>query len=79
MERLEAAHELQYYCAMEKKHRKWEACLLSRLEATPVPRLDFKLECGSLSVHEREALLKELTEEKDQLEDALRQQLAKAS
>ena len=74
MEGLEAAHELQYYRAMEKERRRWEERkerLLSRLEAAPVPRPDLKPDSGSLSVHEKEALIEELTEVKNQLEDAL--------
>lgn len=63
METLEAAHELQYYRAIEKECRRWEEHeerLLSRLEAAPVPRPDLKPDSGSLSVHEKEALIEEL-------------------
>ena len=56
---------------MRRRWEEREECLLSRLEATPVPRSDLKADSGSLSVHEKEALIKELTEVKDQLEDAL--------
>ena len=61
MEGLEAAHELQYYRAIEKERCRWEECeerLLSQLEATPVPRSDLKADSGSLSVHKKEALVK---------------------
>ena len=68
MEGREAAQELLYYCAIEKERRRWEEreeCLLSRLEATPAPESDRRLD---LSVREKEALTKELSEVKDQLE-----------
>ena len=61
MEGLEAAHELEYYCAMDKGCHRWEEreeCLLSRLETAPVHRSDHKPDSGSLSVHEKEALVR---------------------
>ena len=76
MEGREAAQELQYYRTIGKECRRWEEReerLLSRLEATPAPDSDRKLD---LSVREKEALTKELSEVKDQLESVL---LAKES
>ena len=59
-----------------RDRRRWEEReerLLSRLEATPAPESDGK---SDLSVREKEALTKELSEVKDQLESVL---LAKES
>ena len=77
-ERLKEARDectrLQYYRTIEKERRRWEEReerLLSQLEAAPVPRPDLKPDSGSLSVHEKESLMEELTVVKDQLEDAL--------